>query len=305
MEWTLEQVNTVGQGFVGFALRLLAESAVLIGAVLLVEVVLRKRVRAALRYWLVTLVLAYLLLAPILTLSPPSPRWPAGTAAYADTTTSTAARHTNAPLPQPATGQSQTTMVEVGERPRFLTWQGTVFLAWLAGLLVLGGVLLRRTVLACRSVEASPKANLLMADILAYCRKRMGVRGPVRLRISEEGNRPMVCGLLGPVIVVPRNLVPVLGSRHLRDVLFHELAHVKRGDVWMNVAQDLLQVLYFYNPLLWVANAAIRRLRDEAADETVRDAVGYNDYSYARRLVEVAHLSRNRPSPSLSLIGVA
>jgi bla regulator protein BlaR1 len=186
-----------------------------------------------------------------------------------------------------------------------LTWQGAVFLAWRAGLLVLGGVLARRTVLACRNVEASHEANLLMADILAYCRKRMGVKGPVRLRISEEGNKPIVCGLLGPVIVVPRNLVPALGSRHLRDVLFHELAHVKRGDVWINAAQSLIQVLYFYNPLLWVANAAIRRLRDEAADETVRHTIGDKDFSYAQRLAEVAHLSRNRFSPSLSLIGVA
>ena len=305
MEWTLEQVNTLGQGFVAFALRLLVESAVLIGAVLLVDVVLRKKVRAALRYWLVTLVLAYLLLAPLLTLSPPSPRWPAGTAAYADTTTPTAARHTNALSPQHATGQSQTTIVEAGERPRYLTWQGTVFLVWLAGLLAMGGVLLRRAVLACRGVQASPAANFLMADILAYCRKRMGIRDDIRLKISEEGSRPVVCGLFRPVIVVPRNLVPALGSRHLRDVLFHELAHVKRHDVWINLAQNLLQVLYFYNPFLWLANAAIRRLRDEAADETVRDTVGDKDYSYAQRLADVAGLGTRQPAAGLSLIGVA
>jgi len=305
MEWMFEQVNTLGQGFVGFALRLLAESAALIGLVLLIEVALRRKVRAALRYWLVTLVLAYLLLAPLLSLSPPSPRWPAGNAAYADTTTPTAARHTNPPLLQPATGQSQTTMVGVGERPRFLTWQGTVFLVWLAGLLAMGGVLVRRAALACRGVEASPAANFLMADILAYCRKRMGIRDDIGLKISNEGTRPVVCGLFRPVIVVPRNLVPALGSRHLRDVLFHELAHVKRHDLWVNLAQNLIQVLYFYNPFLWVANAAIRRLRDEAADETVRDTVGDKDYSYARRLADVAGLGNKEPAPGLSLIGVA
>jgi beta-lactamase regulating signal transducer with metallopeptidase domain len=305
MEWTLAQVNSIGQAFVSLAGRLLIESAALIGLVLLVEMALRRSVRAALRCWLVALVLIYLFLAPLLALSPPSPRWPAGNAAYADTTTITAARHTNAPLPQPATGQSQTTKVGVGERPRFLTWQGAVFLVWLAGLLASGRVLVRRTALAYRGAEASPEANYLMADILSYCRKRMGVKDQVRLRISEQGSRPMVCGLLRPVILVPRDLVPALGSRHLRDVLFHELAHVKRGDAWMNAAQNLIQVLYFYNPLLWVAHATIRPLRDDAADETVRDTVGDKDFSYARRLVEVAHLSRNRLSPNLGLIGVA
>ena len=94
-----------------------------------------------------------------------------------------------------------------------------------------------------------------MNDILVYCRNRMGIRGPIRLRIGEEGTAPVVCGLINPVIVVPAQPVPTLRlRRHLRDVLFHELAHVKRHDLWVNLAQNVLQVLYFYNPLLLVIN---------------------------------------------------
>lgn len=121
MEWMFEQVNTMGRSFVGFASLMLVESAALVGFVLLIELALRKKVRAGLRYWLVTLVLFYLLLTPLLSLNPPSPRWPAGSAAYADTTTITAARHTSAPLSQSTTGQSQTTLAGVGERPRTVT----------------------------------------------------------------------------------------------------------------------------------------------------------------------------------------
>ena len=62
MEWMLQQLNTIGGAFVSFATLMLVESAVLIGLVLLVEYVFRHKVRAALRYWLVVLVLAYLLL---------------------------------------------------------------------------------------------------------------------------------------------------------------------------------------------------------------------------------------------------
>ncbi|OHB66549.1 MAG: hypothetical protein A2Y76_05290 [Planctomycetes bacterium RBG_13_60_9] len=144
-----------------------------------------------------------------------------------------------------------------------------------------------------------------MDDILIYCRKRMGIRGRVRLRVGEKGTRPVVCGLFRPVIVVPRNLAPTLGSRHLRDVLFHELAHVKRHDLWVNLAQNILQVLYFYNPLLFVINAAIRRLREEAADETVLDTIGDADHSYAQRLADVETITLKDPPPNLHLIGVA
>lgn len=64
-------------------------------------------------------------------------------------------------------------------------------------------------------------------------------------------------------------------------------------------------MFYFYNPFLWVANAAIRRLRDEAADEAVLDTVGDKDRSYTRRLADVARLVVKRPALRLGLIGVA
>jgi len=305
MEWMIEQVNRMGEAFVGLALPMLLTSTALIAFVLSVEFFLRARVRAALRYWLVVSVLAYLLLTPLLSLNPPSTHWLAGTAAHADPTFPAPASHTNAPLSRPITGQSQTTVAGVGERPLRLTWQGTVFVFWLAGVFAVSGILSHRALAACRRIDGSLTANLLMRDILAYCRKRMGIRSKVQLKISEDGTVPVVCGLFRPVIVVPRNLAPTLGSRHLRDVLFHELAHVKQLDLWVHLVQNCVQVLYFYNPLLLLVHAALRRLRDEAANEAVIDTIGDAGRSYTQRLADVATLMTRPPAPSLNLIAVA
>jgi bla regulator protein BlaR1 len=305
MEWMTGQVNTTGEVFVGLALPMFVTSTALIAIVLSMEFLLRARVRAGLRYWLVASVLAYLLLIPLLSLSPPSTHWPAGRAAYADPAFSSPADHTNAPLSRPITGQSQTAVAGVGERPLSLTWQGAALVLWLAGVLAVSGVLVRRALTACRRIEGSPAANLLMKDVLAYCRKRMSIRGKVQLKVSEDGTEPVVCGLFRPVIVVPRNLAPTLGSRHLRDVLFHELAHVKRCDLWVHLVQNCVQALYFYNPLLLLVYSALRRLRDEAANETVLDVIGRSDRAYAQRLADVAALALKPPTPSLAVISVA
>jgi hypothetical protein len=330
MEWTIIQVNNAGKAFVELAVPMLVRSLVLTGLVLLVESILRARVRASLRYWLVTCVLAYLVLIPLLSLSPPSTHGPAGRGlvdallsvwtpgtAYAEGTPNALVRiedpdpspvpagHTHASLSRPAAGSSPATGAGIGEQPRTLTWQGAEFLLWLTGAALLGAVLSGRALAACRRVDSTLAANHLMNDILVYCRKRMGIRGPIRLRVGDEGTVPVVCGLVRPVIVVPRNLAPTLGSRHLRDVLFHELVHVKRHDLWVNLALNVLQVLYFYNPLLLVLNALIRRLRDEAADEIVLDTIGDADHAYARRLAEVATLANKPPAPNLNLIAVA
>jgi bla regulator protein BlaR1 len=192
----------------------------------------------------------------------------------------------------------------MGEQPCHLTWQGVIFLLWLAGAAIMSGVLIGRARAACKRVDSTLVANHLMNDILVYCRRRMGIHGPIRLRVGAAGTAPVVCGLINPVIVVPRNLAPTLGSRHLRDVLFHELAHVKRYDLWVNFAQNVLQVLYFYNPLLLVVNGVIRRLREEAADETVLDTIGDKDHAYAQRLADVGTITFKYPPPSLDLIGI-
>jgi len=95
-----------------------------------------------------------------------------------------------------------------------------------------------------------------------------------------------------------------LGSEDLQVVLLHELAHIKRGDLWVNLAQTLLQIVYFYNPLLWLANAVIRRAREQAVDEAVLVAMGEKASRYPETLVSVAKLAFKRPTLSLRLIGV-
>ncbi|MHC4529156.1 MAG: M56 family metallopeptidase, partial [Planctomycetota bacterium] len=185
-----------------------------------------------------------------------------------------------------------------------VTWQGFVFLAWLAVVLAMGLLLLQRAVFVRGLVAQARSANRPMQDALQSARKQMGLKTQVRLKVSANATSPAVCGLFRPVILVPHNLAPSLGSRHLRAVLLHELAHIRRGDLWVNLAQTLLQIVYFYNPLLWLANAVIRRVREQAVDEAVLVAMGERAQRYPETLVSVAKLAFQRPALSLRLIGV-
>jgi len=96
---------------------------------------------------------------------------------------------------------------------------------------------------------------------------------------------------------------PVAGHE-LKSVLLHELAHVKRSDLWLNLVQALLQVVYFFHPLLWAANARIRKLREQAVDETVLAALGEEAEDYPRTLLSVSRLAFGQPMLSLRLLGV-
>ncbi len=130
------------------------------------------------------------------------------------------------------------------------------------------------------------------------------LRRPVRLRLTDQPQSPAVCGLFRPVILLPRSLAEHLPPAQLRAVLLHELFHLRRGDVWVNCAQALLQIVYWWHPLLWFANARIRRVREEAVDDAVMLALNEDAETYAPTLLEVAKLALHRPLASLGLVGI-
>ncbi|MHC4364949.1 MAG: M56 family metallopeptidase, partial [Planctomycetota bacterium] len=335
MNAMLEQINSAGKVFVEFAWPMLAQSGVLIVILLLADFALRKKVRAVFRYWLWMLVLVKLILPT--SLSSPvslghlfggelanvrvSDMGPVAQPASLDEVLEQASvkagpgpvietsRKQNIELAGAATesigpvgAEAMDESVPVAIEP--MRWQGVVFLAWLAVVVTMGLLLLQRAIFVRGLVAQAREPNGIMNDVFEFCCGRMGLKNKVRLKVSVNAASPAVCGLFRPVILVPRDLGPSLGSSHLRAVLLHELAHIKRGDLWVNLAQTILQIVYFYNPLLWLANAVIRRVREQAVDEMVQVAMGASAQQYPETLVNVAKIAFKRPALSLRLIGV-
>src|SRR5471032_1489226 len=126
----------------------------------------------------------------------------------------------------------------------------------------------------------------------------------VQVKLTTNSMSPAVCGLFRPAILIPQSLVKHFSDRQLRAVLLHELIHLRRRDVWLNFLQALLQIFYWWHPLVWLANARIRRVREEAVDDAVMLALRDEAESYAPTLLEVAKLALNRPLVSLGLVGI-
>jgi hypothetical protein len=65
-----------------------------------------------------------------------------------------------------------------------------------------------------------------------------------------------------------------------------------------------LQIFYFYNPAVWLANVLIRRLREQAVDETVLVAHRGQPEHYAATLLDIAAATFKPLEATLSLTGV-
>ncbi|MDT8301835.1 MAG: M56 family metallopeptidase, partial [Sedimentisphaerales bacterium] len=331
MNAILEQINSAGLKFVEFALPMFVQSVVLIVILLLADFVLRKKVRAVFRYWIWLLVLVKLILPTSLS-SPMSLGYffgdqftyvvrnetpselqahfaepeSANVPPFIDLTNIEADRFTQ--TAPPIIQEAKPVVKNPADTPAIpvtsLSWQGAVFLAWLTVVIAMVLLLLQRVIFVRGLVAQAKEASDVMADILESCRSSMSVKRKLGLKISTNAAGPAVCGLFRPVILVPQNLASSLTTDQLRAILLHELAHIKRGDLFVNLVQTLLQIIYFYNPLLWLANCIIRRIREQAVDEMVLVAMGEKAPQYPQTLVSVAKLAFKRPVLSLRLIGV-
>jgi beta-lactamase regulating signal transducer with metallopeptidase domain len=182
--------------------------------------------------------------------------------------------------------------------------QGIIFLFWIVGELIFIALLLQRTLFVRRIIAQSKPASEKLEDILAESCQKVGIRKKVELKISRSLLSPAACGLLKPKIILPSSLLKCFSIEKLHTTLLHELAHIKRKDIWINSIQSILQILYFYNPLLWIANTIVRRVREQAVDETVLVYLGEQADTYSSTLVDIAEIAFAMPSLGLNTIGV-
>jgi WD40 repeat protein/beta-lactamase regulating signal transducer with metallopeptidase domain len=333
-------LNHFGQLFCDFAGMMLVQVTILVLVLLAIEFILRNRIRAVVRYWLWLLVLVKLVL-PVGLRTPASLAYwlPTARPQSADAAASSHASATsNSPSAQfsgqpdafdraaSTTEQSRTEFIPFDgrhdrqdaaptarsapapqpelEMPR-LQLRGALFGLWILGVLSLLTLVARRAMWARRLVRQATNAPSELHEQLGDCLSAMGFSNRhVNLKTSDRLGSPAICGLWRPTILLPSGFPANLDHEQIRLVFVHELVHWRRGDLAVNCCQTLLQILYFYNPAVWLANLLIRRLREQAVDETVLVALRGQPERYAATLLDIAAAPLKPLEATLRLTGV-
>ncbi len=316
MSGFLDLLNRCGEWFVPVAYRMLLQSSVLIMIIAALDFLLRKRARALVRYSFWMLVLIKLVL-PVNLSSPASVVTITPKFEYSPPVISfeppfeTSASEVNAEHALDRMDASENPVIvpvpskpEVARRKATPHLFGLVFLAWMIIGAALVGIVLWRAARLHVFVRSCDAASGELEAVLDWCSRALGLRRRVELRVSGQNVTPSLCGVLRPCIVLPRPLVERLSSNEMKAVLLHELIHFKRKDVLVNLAQTVLQIAYFFHPLLWAANARIRKLREEAVDECVLVAMGREAETYPETLISVAKLAVESRPLSFGGVGI-
>jgi bla regulator protein blaR1 len=165
-------------------------------------------------------------------------------------------------------------------------WSAALLAAWALGVaivLVIDVRRWRRTAALVRRSAAAPVSTALAAEIAASLRLR---RVPA-VHLSHEIGTPLVTGIVRPRVLLPARSAVEFPHRQQRMVLCHELAHVKRADLWMGLVPALAERLFFFHPLVRFAAREYALCREAACDAAVLDTLGADAQEYGRLLLDL------------------
>ena len=123
----------------------------------------------------------------------------------------------------------------------------------------------------------------------------MGFRsGSAAFSASEAAREAVVTGLLRPMVLLPAAWLAEMTPEVLEAVIAHELAHIRRYDLWVNLFQRFVETLLFYHPGVWWLSRRVRLAREMCCDEMAARATG-DRVVYATAL-ELAARKRLEPA---------
>ena len=173
-----------------------------------------------------------------------------------------------------------------GRTQRWSGWHVPIagaYLAVVAALLAVRFRSYRAFRVRCRTLpSADGRTRCLVAGV---CR-RLGVRRIPATSISDDPPAPFVMGYFRPMLVLSRR--QLVRPDELETVIVHEIAHLRRGDVFVRLLQRIAGTFLFFWPVVAWVNRQIDTALEYACDEWALRHGRLTAGAYARFLLSMA-----------------
>jgi len=174
--------------------------------------------------------------------------------------------------------------------------------AWLVGVFLLSIRLLMGFVGVHRwrrRLEPLPDNLAQRVTLLA---ERLGLRSIALVLISPSAVQAVAIGYFRPMVLLPAAMITQMPPEMLEAVIAHELAHIRRFDLWINLLQRIAETLLFYHPALWWLSNRLRSERELCCDELAIQATGQRlTYASTLELAGRVNLTAKQPALVVSL----
>lgn len=167
-----------------------------------------------------------------------------------------------------------------------VNWRELLPLLWLAAMLAQLPLLTRQWLRMRRLLgTAEPLADPVLQALCAQRASALGLRRCPPLYVCADIDSPQVNGLRQPVVLLPA--VHAMTPAESAMAIAHELAHLRRGDLWLGWLPAIAGRLFFFHPLVRWALREYAFEREAACDAEVLRQTGMLPHAYAQLLLRL------------------
>lgn len=155
-------------------------------------------------------------------------------------------------------------------------WKALATAAWLGG----AGLMLIWLFISAARIkrklaknDAGP-APAWVQSCLETCKKELNIKRDIRLALQHAFPVPAIMGVSRTVLILPVKTVAENDAASMRHILLHELTHYKNGDILAILGLNVLNAIYWFNPLVWVCLKLIRKDMETLCDSRVLGRLG-------------------------------
>lgn len=161
---------------------------------------------------------------------------------------------------------------------------------WILGILVVS-TLTAQAYFKIREIRRSTSAiqHEEVLRLFEQCKLDLNLSKNIDVGTSPRVKSAMTFGLFKTYVVLPTHFEDWLSMKELKYIFLHELYHYKNKDILTNDLLAIFQILYWFNPLVWIAFREMRLDREIACDHAVLNTLDPQDYvEYGNTMIHVA-----------------
>lgn len=151
---------------------------------------------------------------------------------------------------------------------------------WIIGMLVMIFLTIKAW-LQLRKIKNSV-SNLKNKKILLLfeqCKQKLNISKHLIIGESPLIKSPLTFGLFKTYVVLPVHFEEWMSTNEMKYILLHELNHYKHKDILTNYLIVFYQILYWFQPLVWIAFREMKLDREIACDSAVLHSLDKRCYT--------------------------
>jgi beta-lactamase regulating signal transducer with metallopeptidase domain len=166
-------------------------------------------------------------------------------------------------------------------------------LFWGIGIILFAARYLCDLKCACRFSKTKKEAPSEWMDVSRKISNKLNLGSTPKIYLTDDTCTAMAIGIFKPIVLIPSSWLLNMPAESLEAIIAHEIAHIKRWDLWFILIQRFMEIVLFFHPAVWWLSSELREQREMCCDDLAVLYTG-SKLKYAETLEKVAILDNKR-----------